>query len=682
MLMHLKRTALALTLVSALGTHPAVAQSAVAASASTAGPASYSLLSQRDPELTLTGPFRFHPGDDPRWSNPAFNDANWPLIPGGQSWDQAGYKGLRGVAWYRFELILPAGKSPFALYLPAIDDACEVYVNGRLSLTAGKLPPHPSAYHTLPTLLDLPTNDGSAPRSVAVALRIWGDPNAGTALHPGLTGQIRVGRSDLLQTQASAADGTRRWAATGWIIMPVLFLISSIISFFLYLVGRDADATGSAFGYAVSGLWYAILCLGQAGFYLLSWWQFLHSVPVYSFHLGTTLFYGLYLIASTQFYWALLIPGWKTRPSLPFLGACLWIAISLGTGKVPWLPLPLEAITQFALLALIHLSFLLFVLRQAQKRCVEARIYLLPMLLWFGTMLADQWVSVLALLGRASAGSLASSLGTTVPVPLRYEDIAAILFLLTAPIIPAYRFRNMRSHAEHFAAELEAARTVQQVVVPENLPNIPGLALDMAYLPAEEVGGDFFQILPLRSGDTLIVIGDVSGKGLPAALTVSLVVGTLRTLSDYADSAAEILTGLNRRLYGRSAGFTTCLILRFSADCTTLKLVNAGHLPPYLNGREMHTEGNLPLGLDPQAVFAEATYLLTAGDHLTVLTDGVPEAMHNRELFGFDRTHQLSDQSAASIAEAARSFGQSDDITVLTIDVLATVAEPQLLRTA
>ena len=102
-----------------------------------------------------------------------------------------------------------------------------------------------------------------------------------------------------------------------------------------------------------------------------------------------------------------------------------------------------------------------------------------------------------------------------------------------------------------------------------------------------------------------------------------------------------------------------------------LTFANAGHIAPYVNGFELRTEPNLPLGIVPEAVYDEVRYALNAGDHLTVLTDGVPEAMHHRELFGFERTGQLSRLPAAEIAAAARSFGQNDDITVLTIDIVA-----------
>jgi serine phosphatase RsbU (regulator of sigma subunit) len=168
------------------------------------------------------------------------------------------------------------------------------------------------------------------------------------------------------------------------------------------------------------------------------------------------------------------------------------------------------------------------------------------------------------------------------------------------------------------------------------------------------------------------VLGDVSGKGLKAAMTVSMIVGTLRTYAETCTSPGELLTGLNRRLHGRSDGFATCLALMVEPS-GKVTLANAGHPNPYLNGREISTEANLPLGLTPQAHYAEILLQLSPGQRFTLVTDGVVEAASaaTRELFGFDRTQSISNQPASAIAEAARAFGlgapQADDITVLTI---------------
>jgi hypothetical protein len=218
------------------------------------------------------------------------------------------------------------------------------------------------------------------------------------------------------------------------------------------------------------------------------------------------------------------------------------------------------------------------------------------------------------------------------------------------------------------AAELEAARSVQQVLIPDEIPTVPGFTIHSVYRPAGEVGGDFFQILPVGNGSVLVAIGDVSGKGLPAAMTVSLLVGTLQTLAESTGGPAAILIGLNRRLQGRShGGFTTCLVLRADGD-GKVTAANAGHIAPYLAGKELALENGLPLGLSADAAYAESSFHISAGQQLTLLTDGVVEARDkNGALFGFERTAAISAESAESIAGSAQHFGQDDDITVLTL---------------
>jgi serine phosphatase RsbU (regulator of sigma subunit) len=195
-----------------------------------------------------------------------------------------------------------------------------------------------------------------------------------------------------------------------------------------------------------------------------------------------------------------------------------------------------------------------------------------------------------------------------------------------------------------------------------------------AYRPAREVGGDFFQILPVevpgQARSTLIVLGDVSGKGLKAAMAVSFIVGALRALVEEHSAPADLLAQLNRRLTGRlQGGFATCLALRVASDgrCT---VASAGHPAPLLNGRELALPGALPLGITADADYASIEFALAPGDHLALYTDGLLEARSpSGELYGFERLGALfaTGPSAAQAAGAAVRFGQDDDITVLTL---------------
>jgi serine phosphatase RsbU (regulator of sigma subunit) len=250
---------------------------------------------------------------------------------------------------------------------------------------------------------------------------------------------------------------------------------------------------------------------------------------------------------------------------------------------------------------------------------------------------------------------------------------AAIILLGVATLVIYVRdLIEDRREKLRMSAELEAARSVQQVLIPEEVPAVPGFKIQSVYKPAGEVGGDFFQILPVSSGGVLMVIGDVSGKGMPAAMTVSLLVGTVRTLAHYTQSPGEILAAMNQRMMTRShGGFTTCLVLRADAD-GMLTIANAGHIAPYLACKELVLENGLPLGLSADTTYVESTFQLSAGKQLTLVTDGVVEARDKTgALFGFERTAVLSAQPAEAIALAAQAFGQDDDITALTLALIA-----------
>jgi serine phosphatase RsbU (regulator of sigma subunit) len=195
------------------------------------------------------------------------------------------------------------------------------------------------------------------------------------------------------------------------------------------------------------------------------------------------------------------------------------------------------------------------------------------------------------------------------------------------------------------------------------------------------VGGDFFQILPIPGVDVahpergqaaFIVLGDVSGKGLKAAMTVSMIVGTLRTSARHCAGPGELLGEVNRSMIGRSDGFATCIALKVEAS-GRVTVANAGHPNLYCGGKEIETESNLPLGLVAKITYPEISLELRHDQICTLVTDGVVESTSakTRELFGFGRTEAMSTQPAAEIARTARQFGegapQADDITVLSI---------------
>ncbi len=234
--------------------------------------------------------------------------------------------------------------------------------------------------------------------------------------------------------------------------------------------------------------------------------------------------------------------------------------------------------------------------------------------------------------------------------------------------------RHIRAHTEKalLEAEMAAAREIQQVIVPEKGESFPGFVVDSVYQPARQVGGDFFQVLPASKGGLLVVVGDVAGKGLPAAMLVSMLVGSIRTAAEDSDDPAVMLHKLNDRLVGRTmGGFATALSAHITRD-GLVSIANAGHLSPYLDGKEVELAGALPLGIADGGNFELKRFELRPGSRLTFYSDGVVEAQNDKgELFGFDRAKAMSTKPAAAIVAEAVGFGQEDDITVVTIERLA-----------
>ena len=310
-----------------------------------------------------------------------------------------------------------------------------------------------------------------------------------------------------------------------------------------------------------------------------------------------------------------------------------------------------------------------------------------------GFNLVQGGVSVWMLFVRRQKQGIAAAL-VLIPITALLVGLASISSTLIGPffvsyfeaafIVSEFALFTMLSHRawqewrarEDLRGEFDAARDVQERLVAPAV-DVPGFKFQSVYRPAKHVGGDFFfaragykgryQDNRDLTGGAFIVIGDVSGKGLRAALTVSAIMGALRTMPDL--EPARILVALNRGLVGQlGGGFVTCCAITISADGTAV-IANAGHLQPYCNGKEVTLDCGLPLGIVNDAEYTERTLELAPTDQLTLITDGVLEARIEAtgELFGFDRTAALSTKAAEDIARAAQQFGQEDDITVLTL---------------
>lgn len=234
--------------------------------------------------------------------------------------------------------------------------------------------------------------------------------------------------------------------------------------------------------------------------------------------------------------------------------------------------------------------------------------------------------------------------------------------------------------------DLTLARRIQRQFLPDEPPQVDGFEFAVHFQPALAVGGDFFDFLPLDRGRLAMIVGDVSGKGVAAAIYGASVLAELRALLQQFADPVRVLQDLNVRLSqrDREGMFVTLALATISIDTGELDLSTAGHPLPAVRGADKNVgmlgeNGPPPLGIDDEAQFVSHRYALDDGDTVLAYTDGIPEAVDAKgELFGQDRllaAMQRSDGSAASACEtvlqdtltflSGHPFG--DDVTIAAL---------------
>jgi sigma-B regulation protein RsbU (phosphoserine phosphatase) len=647
---------------------------------------SFDLDRGREPVVSLDGLWRFHPGDSPItsesqtsgqtaefWASPSFDDSGWPLLESGESWAAQGYSGMSGYGWYRFTVTIPAGDKPTSLLLAPIVTSFQVYVDGKLAGGSGKMPPSliPSTefrYHLFPLTL----SGSTSPRTVQVAMRVWHSPIwAGYVGGGPYHGGHLAGDPELLSAEQQHLQNARNIRFVDAYSYSITAALVGFAIFCLFLI-RHAER---------EYLWFSLILLAQAADNALTLVQAIYSwLPVPIYDLLDGIFAAVTLVAALCFFSRIL----KARAKM-ISSVCLALAVFSPLPAIfywpGWFSAPASGAIQLICLLPAVVWILSVLVDRAARGNLDARLLLVPTFLDFGYYLAD---NLAILLNQAGWTQVPHVLEVPLPLPpftMHTGILLHLLFLLAMVVFLVLRFTRARRNEAWLAGEFEAARQVQQVLLPDAMDQCPGFKVEWIYQPADQVGGDFFQQIADGHGGILLVVGDVSGKGLPAAMLVSVLVGAIRAEAAHAADPATLLRSLNDRVMGRShGGFTTCLAAHIAAD-GRLTVANAGHLPPYLNGEEVAVSGSLPLGIVPHAQYETAKFTLSPGDRLTFVSDGVVEAQSTSpsktsELFGFDRTRSISRQPAAEIAEAARAFGQSDDITVVTVEFSAAAVTP------
>jgi len=271
------------------------------------------------------------------------------------------------------------------------------------------------------------------------------------------------------------------------------------------------------------------------------------------------------------------------------------------------------------------------------------------------------------------------------------SDDRKLLDNLAAQAAPALRVgqlvREQEAEAvtrQRFESELEVARLIQQNFLPKELPEMPGWQVAAYYRPAREVGGDFYDVIPLPDGRVGFVVGDVTDKGVPAALVMSATRSLLRASAQRLIEPGEVLGRVNDQLCPDmpKAMFVTCLYGVLDRDSGLLRFANAGHDVPYVKTAhgvdELRARG-MPLGLMPGMEYEEKEATLAPGDSVLLHSDGIVESHDpERDMFGFPRLRDTVARASSEeslidrvLTELAAFTGpdaaQEDDITMVTL---------------
>jgi len=641
--------------------------------------------------VELNGPWKFHKGDDMQWAQPDFNDSGWPSMdltpPAGSydpflgtsgfmpGWTALGERGYSGYAWYRLKVNVQydPGLSEGGLEIKMpddVDDAYQVYVNGQLVGEFGHFARNGvRTYLTLPRAFAL--SNGIKNGEVTIAFRVWMDP-ATPLTNPdagGLHGPPVLGQAGPIERMLRLDwDAVNRSQLSSFLEIAVL-LLSILVAMVLYWLDRREKAY----------LWLGLACAGvalQAAVTLIGNYSALIPASVLVLLLDAVLKPGV--IALWIIFWAY----WFRMGRMPRQHKMVWgftiaLALMIAMMRAPLYGhiIPIHAVAFLSPLALFMKlllgGLLLWVAWEGMRKDNTGAWLAMPAVGLIIVSLYQQELLVLHVpLSFFPFG-----------VAVGISQIAVVVSLIIITILLMRRFLQSLKLRQQWEAEIDQARQIQQLLIPEAIPTIPGYVLETEYKPAQQVGGDFFQILPDGHGGVLVLLGDVTGKGLQAGMQVALIVGAIRTTVETSYEPHVVLESLNRRLCGRGQSYATCVAMHITAEGKTT-IANAGHLAPYLNGKELTMTGNLPLGLNASITFDQVTMQLKQKDRLLVITDGVIEAKNAKnELFGFNRARSISHLPAAFIVKAAEIFGQEDDITVVSISRISQEKEAEVTAT-
>lgn len=614
---------------------------------------SLALMTQRayaaQKEIITIDNWRVHAGDNPAWAKPDLDDSQWTKADFGQ----VNSIGLAaGTSWYRATFQVPAAfaSEDLAIGVGPIDQVYDLYVNGVRVGGYGSWVPDPHA--PFPRHMVFPLPPGLLRDTVGhIAIRRWKGGAGLEWVTFGVSGYMTGKHTPQIGSEGAIDALERLHSDAGailnlpWDLTYMLFLFAAVISFVLYSVQKRR----------LQYLYLGIYCALWGGPPLIAIpLETNNSVmaqswgPVLIFFLATVSDAFQFLFLST-----LCVRFRNILKMAAVLGAfgALVAAYGLATqshfAAMLWLSWASYGGWPFFLLA----AWGCFRERGRGSFAISVCLLLGAMVWGWGTLLAF----------RFHLPGLEIAAG---PFQIDLRSVPVVLFVFVTLLVLYLRYRDEQSRQVAVDQDLAAARRMQEHLLAGGAKMPAGFAVETVYRPAREVGGDFYRTVPLEDGSLLVIVGDVSGKGLDAAMLVAVILGSLA--NETHRSPASLLAYLNRAVMGRTAGgFITACCAHFYPDGRVV-FANAGQIAPYVEGREVPLENCLPLGISPEAKYTETEIITDAA--VTFVSDGVVEARDAKgELLGFERMAGLTTKRATEIARAAQSWGQEDDITVLSV---------------
>jgi sigma-B regulation protein RsbU (phosphoserine phosphatase) len=604
-------------------------------------------------KIDISQNWLFHQGDDPAWAAPDLDERGWTLISKLQPLSDYGFHNVR-KGWYRTHIHLrPDARN--ATFLANNVANFALFANGRLIGSYGRITDGAPLMASRPQLIAIPDDlVQSSHGDLVIALEIYCGVRSNIAdpIPPGAEVDLLTSAAAVLQQSSDLAHGE------GWrLAVSELDFVIGLCGFVLWLALRKQTE------YLALSVWMLSEALGNP----FTIFELIHpgtimGFPAYLVNVAVV----LSMVAKIEF--ARLITGrprekWIVATQVA-MAATLPLELFLQLDRLPFYLASAVFIAPY-IASYIILPILL--VRGALRRNFDARLILLPFALWaFGSVYDLLTFFVYELTHRNWPDLPSFHIGS---YKVLSGDLFDVLGLLALLLIILFRTIGLARERARFTAELAAAEQMQILLLARASHPTPGYAVESVYLPAGEVGGDFFHLSAGDDGSLLVVTGDVSGKGLRAAMAVSAVMGALR--NEFSRAPATVLAHLNGMLCGHIDGFVTCSAVLLGQD-GAMRVANAGNPAPYRDGAELDAAAGLPLGIAADVAFDETTSTLAPGERLVFCSDGVMEATNpqTRELFGFDRTAAISTHSASEIAHTAQDFGQTDDITVVAIERL------------